>query len=164
MNPEQNRAAQQPAADKDFPGYPHQPAGEDITRSGEKVPMDGNGSTRNTSQRNDDAALNQRPDDAKADPDADVTSEDIAMLSAADQGRDMDDADLEEAKLDTTDEDGDPLNEPQSGYGNVGADLDVPGSEDDDRDENSGEEDEENNYYSLGGDNHENLEEDNTSV
>lgn len=38
-------------------------------------------------------------------------------------------------------------------------DLDIPGSELDDENEAIGEEDEENNYYSLGGDNHENLEE-----
>lgn len=37
--------------------------------------------------------------------------------------------------------------------------LDVPGAELDDRNEKIGEEDEENNYYSLGGENHENLEE-----
>ena len=37
--------------------------------------------------------------------------------------------------------------------------LDVPGAELDDKSEDIGEEDEENNYYSLGGDNHENLEE-----
>jgi len=40
-----------------------------------------------------------------------------------------------------------------------GADLDVPGSELDDEQENVGSEDEENNYYSLGGEDHENLEE-----
>jgi hypothetical protein len=40
-------------------------------------------------------------------------------------------------------------------------DLDVPGAELDDADEAIGEEDEENNYYSLGGDNHEDLEESN---
>jgi hypothetical protein len=38
--------------------------------------------------------------------------------------------------------------------------LDVPGSELDDADEEIGEEDEENNYYSLGGDDHNDLEED----
>ncbi len=43
---------------------------------------------------------------------------------------------------------------------NSGAGLDVPGSELDDADENIGEEDEENNYYSLGGDDHNDLEED----
>ena len=42
-----------------------------------------------------------------------------------------------------------------------GDDLDVPGSELDDADEAIGEEDEENNYYSLGGDDHQDLEEDN---
>src|SRR5688572_28185796 len=40
-----------------------------------------------------------------------------------------------------------------------GADLDVPGSEEDDAQEEIGSEDEENNYYSLGGDNHESQEE-----
>jgi hypothetical protein len=41
-----------------------------------------------------------------------------------------------------------------------GDDLDVPGSELDDQQESIGSEDEENNYYSLGGDNHNDLEED----
>ncbi len=42
-----------------------------------------------------------------------------------------------------------------------GDDLDVPGSELDDQQESLGSEDEENNYYSLGGDKHNNLDEDN---
>jgi hypothetical protein len=42
----------------------------------------------------------------------------------------------------------------------AGNDLDVPGSELDDKDELIGEEDEENNYYSLGGDDHQDLKED----
>jgi hypothetical protein len=42
----------------------------------------------------------------------------------------------------------------------TGEDLDVPGAELDDTDEQIGEEDEENNYYSLGGDDHDDLEED----
>ena len=37
--------------------------------------------------------------------------------------------------------------------------LDVPGSELDDENEQIGEEDEENNYYSIGGDDHNDLEE-----
>ena len=41
-----------------------------------------------------------------------------------------------------------------------GEDLDVPGADLDDADEKIGEEDEENNYYSVGGDNHNDLEED----
>jgi hypothetical protein len=42
----------------------------------------------------------------------------------------------------------------------TGGDLDVPGSELDDDQEDIGNEDEENNYYSLGGDSHNDLEED----
>jgi hypothetical protein len=41
----------------------------------------------------------------------------------------------------------------------TGKDLDVPGSELDNKMEQIGSEDEENNYYSIGGDNHEDLEE-----
>jgi hypothetical protein len=41
-----------------------------------------------------------------------------------------------------------------------GSDLDVPGAELDDNQEDIGSEDEENNYYSLGGDDHNELEED----
>jgi hypothetical protein len=41
-----------------------------------------------------------------------------------------------------------------------GNDLDIPGAELDDSQEDIGSEDEENNYYSLGGDNHNDLEED----
>jgi len=41
-----------------------------------------------------------------------------------------------------------------------GSDRDVPGSELDDQQEEIGSEDEENNYYSLGGDDHNDLEED----
>ena len=41
-----------------------------------------------------------------------------------------------------------------------GGDLDVPGSEPDEKKEFNGSEDEENDYYSLGGDDHNDLEED----
>jgi hypothetical protein len=46
------------------------------------------------------------------------------------------------------------FDEDASGY-----DLDVPGSELDDHQEEIGSEDEENNYYSIGGDDHDNLDE-----
>ncbi len=45
-----------------------------------------------------------------------------------------------------------------------GNDLDVPGSELDDEQELIGNEDEENNYYSLGGDDHNDLDEDNDEL
>jgi hypothetical protein len=41
-----------------------------------------------------------------------------------------------------------------------GRNLDIPGSELDDEQEDVGNEDEENNYYSIGGDNHNDLDED----
>ena len=40
-----------------------------------------------------------------------------------------------------------------------GSDLDIPGSELDDNMESIGSEDEENNYYSIGGDDHDNMDE-----
>ena len=60
------------------------------------------------------------------------------------------------------DEEGNPENKIQGKYDKgPGDDLDIPGAELDDADEAIGEEDEENNYYSLGGDDHNDLEEDN---
>jgi hypothetical protein len=52
------------------------------------------------------------------------------------------------------------LNEKKFEEDMSGADLDIPGSELDDKQEEIGGEDEENNYYSIGGDNHNDLEED----
>lgn len=49
-------------------------------------------------------------------------------------------------------------NEVSEGH-TMGDGLDVPGSELDDDEEDIGSEDEENNYYSIGGDNHNDLEE-----
>jgi len=63
-----------------------------------------------------------------------------------------DEQSLRRAGLDSTDNDGEPLNERTSFNAISGSDLDVPGSEEDDQNEDIGEEDEENNSYSLGGD------------
>lgn len=52
------------------------------------------------------------------------------------------------------------LNEKDFSEDESGDDLDVPGSEYDDDTEEPGNEDEENEYYSLGGDDHDDLEED----
>ena len=62
-----------------------------------------------------------------------------------------DDENLREAALDSTDEDGTPLNEESFDKNFTASDLDLPGTELDDENENIGEEDEENNNYSLGG-------------
>ena len=53
------------------------------------------------------------------------------------------------------------FNEKNFNQDKSGSDLDIPGSELDDAQENIGSEDEENNGYSIGGDNHNDLEEDN---
>jgi len=58
----------------------------------------------------------------------------------------LDDEQLHAATLDSTDDDGEKLNESSD---MSGKDLDVPGSEDDNANEKIGEEDEENNSYSI---------------
>ncbi len=55
---------------------------------------------------------------------------------------------LRRSELDSTDEDGEDLNEKSSANDLSGEDLDIPGAEDDDENEEIGEEDEENNGYS----------------
>ena len=80
---------------------------------------------------------------------ADVTAEDLALLS-------HEDTNVSGAALDNMDEDGEPLNE-ITGATDMGNDLDVPGSDNADSNENIGEEDEENNYYSLGSDDNDNT-------
>lgn len=162
--PDQNKTDQQ---NKDFPGYPSYPASDDITNQADATDY-GTLTNQDLNSTTGEAAEQRTIDVPKAlnaneaeDPETDVTQEDLEILEAADQNRDVDDPEIEAAKLDMTDEDGDPLNEVVGTYDQTGADLDVPGSETDDGNENIGEEDEENNYYSLGGDNHDNLEEDN---
>jgi hypothetical protein len=143
-----------------FPGYPHYPDNEDITRA------DNNNGKQSLDQDNtppgNDTGYVQDADTAIVPgTDADVTAEDLRMLDAAEQNMDTDDSNnLQQSSLDNEDDDGDPLNEDGSlNTDMTGESLDVPGSSDDDADENIGEEDEENNYYSLGGDLHEGQEE-----
>lgn len=76
---------------------------------------------------------------------ADVTKEDLQALNAEENSFEGDDAVLEGRSY--------PVDF-------AGKDLDVPGAQLDDREEEIGDEDEENNLYSLGGENHEDLEED----
>ncbi len=128
--------------DEDFPGYPHYPAKEDIMNPKlglEKLPGDDENLTRSGAYIDKDAAvrgnvkpLREMDDDLGivAGNEADVTIDDLIALG----------------------------DERVSGKANE--ELDIPGAELDDEDEAIGEEDEENNYYSLGGDRHEDLEED----
>jgi hypothetical protein len=142
--------------DKDFPGYPHYPAKDDILDPGnhtERVDVDADnisrGKTVNVSQfkKNDVSNTN---DDLENEPveeeelsvgssDADVTAEDLAMLGPKDGDMDMGE-DEELASRGYT---------PRTGAG-----LDVPdGDIDTATNQEVGEQDEENSYYSLGGDN-----------
>jgi hypothetical protein len=134
--------------EKDFPGYPHYPASEDImnvkgevridadvediARSGNVLSSDlpGRTAVENNVIVENETDINTEPNDA------DVTADDLIAL---------DGPDVDTAKVDMLEGEND---------------LDVPGSEEDDANEDIGEEDEENNYYSLGGDAHDDLEED----
>jgi hypothetical protein len=62
----------------------------------------------------------------------------------------------ERIKIDRTEQ----PNEKDFNQDKSGSDLDIAGSELDDLQENIGSEDEENNYYSIGGDDHNDLDED----
>lgn len=78
-----------------------------------------------------------------------VSREEKELLAESSQSMGSDDdLKLKQARVDTRDEDGTPLNERVT---QSGGDLDVPGSEEDDANESLGEEDEENNPYSLRG-------------
>lgn len=145
-----------------FKGYPHYPSREDITR-----PNNNNGRRLFDEENNlpvrrpFNDAEDERDSEVSIVPgtDADVTTEDLRVLAEADQSS-SDSMNIQFASLDSTDDDGELLNEVSSlNEDMTGDDLDVPGSRADDANEAIGEEDEENNYYSLGGDNHESQEE-----
>ncbi|HTR31074.1 MAG TPA: hypothetical protein VMH27_17505 [Puia sp.] len=91
-------------------------------------------------------------DDLRLDQSSNVSAEERSDLAR--MGRDgADDEPLRTGLLDSTDEDGTPLNEKSFGEGRnndlSADDLDIPGADEDDRDEELGEEDEENNDYSI---------------
>ena len=91
--------------------------------------------------------------------DADVTPEERMALENV--GIDtIDENNLRRAALDTTDFDGEELNEDSFGEVLSSADLDIPEETDETDDTAMGQGDEENKYYSLGGDRQERNEED----
>lgn len=91
--------------------------------------------------------------------DTDVTdAERTALEDSANITPGEEDADgLRRATLDSTDDDGEPLNEAGFGKETSGADLDIPGAELDDSNEAVGGEDEENNPYSMGSDDNDDI-------
>jgi hypothetical protein len=74
---------------------------------------------------------------------------------------DVDPGDISKLKEENDDEVAGRANEKNFNKDLSGSDLDIPGAELDDDDELTGNEDEENNHYSIGGDNHNDLDEDN---
>ena len=82
--------------------------------------------------------------------DTNVTADEKELLKRSSESMaTRDDLQLQQAKLDQTDDEGTALNENTD---QSGKELDVPGSEDDDANEEIGEEDEENNSFSLNDD------------
>lgn len=156
--------------DKDFPGYPHYPATEDIMQPGnhtERVTADVDGVSKadlNYMHLNnpDPAAAETAAPSGLEDEDelgivqgteADVTDEDRELLRAADRDMDLGEAGSGMDPRFGSQRDTDDIEPVDEHLDKVhDADLDVPGEELDDTNENIGEEDEENNYYSLGGD------------
>lgn len=127
---------------KDIPGQEHI-----------RVPrMREYGDTTASSSDEEGASVLDNPidEDIIADRQSNVSAEEAALLeAAAESSADEEDRIIRSTALDSTDADGDPLNEKGFRNGYSGRDLDVPGSEDDDADEDIGEEDEENNAYSV---------------
>lgn len=167
--------------DQDFPGYPHYPAREDIMDQRndfkrEDIDVENLPNSRNASgvsQRflagnNRDGEAAPRSQDIEEDEDlkfrpgteADVTPDEVRALEDASYMPTRDEDNLRTAKLDDTDFDGDALNEGSFGSSLSDEDLDIPESVDETNTEAMGQGDEENKYYSLGGDRHENQEED----
>lgn len=142
--------------EKEFPGYQKYPAKDDMMLQGKR--LEGNlddevltGQSVNMrlskgySNESDETADVENELKLTSKNESDVTAEDLEALGPEDLSMDM--GDDEQLKH---------RNRPVDFSGN---DLDVPGSELDDAEEATGAEDEENNSYSLGGDNHEDLEE-----
>lgn len=142
--------------EKELPGYPKYPASEDIMNQDKRVEgnlddevLTGKGVNMKLSKSYADTndVVEGVEDELKptAKNESDVTEEDLEALGPEDLSLDM--GDDEQLKHRTRPVDF------------SGKDLDIPGSELDDDKEEIGSEDEENNGYSLGGDNHEDLEE-----
>jgi hypothetical protein len=142
------KAKKKPASEEEsFPGYPKYPASEDIVYRAKRVEMDLDSEDQPPKPVAENGLADtgpNKPKHAHHSP-ADVTKEDLQALNAEENTLEGDDSVLK----------GRPYPVDFSG-----GDLDVPGSELDDRAEAQGDEDEENNLYSLGGENHEDLEED----
>lgn len=161
--PEEVEESNDEKIDQDFPGYPHYPAKEDILdpeNHTARVDLDVENLTRsNTIAPDHIKAIEGTPEiepdftqvseeegeDIEMVPgtEADVTAEDLMLLGDRDEDMDMDEDEELRAR----------------GWTPVtGKDLDVPDADLDGKDA-LGQGDEDNSYYSLGGDERENLRE-----
>jgi len=126
-----------------YPGYPYYVSSNDMSKIDEpsNEPTDEE-EKKHDLENNDQAITNEtaEPADEYA-----VNAEDIAALGQRDLSMDGGDDEL--------------LAHRTSAVDFTGNDLDVPGADLDDQSESVGSEDEENNSYSLGGDDHDDLEE-----
>lgn len=162
MDRDQNKNQKNDPADKhdqDLPGYPHYPPEEDIMNPQHGFKKIAADDELANSARLSSRVINERTNSESMQPsgetddlgivrgtEADVTRDDLIILGDRNTDQDTGDDELTgSSRVDKLDGD---------------SDLDIPGSELDDKDEGIGEEDEENNYYSLGGDRHDDLEED----
>lgn len=128
-----------------FPGYPKYPATEDIVYRAKRVEMDLDGEENLTEPKETTRpAKSTTAAKREGDSPSDVTRDDLQALNSEERSLEGDDEILK-GRVYPVDFSGE--------------DLDVPGAQADD-DEEAGKEDEENKLYSLGGENHEDLEED----
>jgi hypothetical protein len=101
-------------------------------------------------EEGDDIYENNIDENIAESDDSNVSSTEKDDLRKAANDMPGDDENLRRAALDSTDDDGAPLNEESFKKNITATDLDIPGAELDDANEEIGEEDEENNDYSLG--------------
>ena len=134
----------------EFPGYPLYAPEEDMMNKGKRIEVDLDSSS-SVDKLNADLFKKSQADkissDKIMDNKSELTKEDFEALGPKDLSLDMgEDEELLKHRIYPVDF--------------SGKDIDVPGSELDDKSEAIGSEDEENNVYSIGGDRHEDLEED----
>ena len=128
-----------------FPGYPLYPAKEDIMSRAKRIDVDINTAIENN-QPIKNTPKNEVPRNLGTnEKNSNLTQDDFQAL-ASDEIQSTGDDEILLSRVWPLDF--------------AGEDLDVPGSEQDDEQEAIGSEDEENNSYSIGGDRHEDLEED----
>lgn len=152
--------------DEELPGYPHYPAKEDIMNpengmqkadvdeedlssrtsipAGKKSKVSTTNAENKTGMTEEDLDEDELAEEAPGE--SDITRDDLIALGS-------------DAINPESGSDDEPLRNRRQPVDMAAEDLDIPGSELDDANEDIGEEDEENNSYSIGGDRHDDLEE-----